>query len=108
LTEIVRNSTNHTARRYQFASNAAAQLLQVRAKNAALSSARRPRALPKRLMILLAVVMNAVVVAEAESADAALRVEVKRLAYIIIPDVGSRNWATEPTTRNPLVMRIIR
>jgi len=59
------------------------------------------------LIMLFAVVMNAVVAAEAESADAALSVELMMLAYMIMPDVGSRNCAIDPRMTKPLLMSVI-
>jgi hypothetical protein len=88
-------------------SRATAKLVHVSARNDELSSARRPRALPKRLMMLFAVVMNAVVVAEPESVDAALIAEVTMFVYIAIPDVGSKNCAIDPIMTKPLLMRVI-
>ena len=51
--------------------------------------------------------MNAVVAAEAESAEAALRVEATMFAYISMPHVGSRNCVSDPRMTKPLPTRVI-
>ena len=71
---------NQTAIMYQFVSSAVAKLVQVRIRNEVPRFEWRLRALPKMLIMLLAVVRNAVVAAEAESEEVRLRVEVTRFA----------------------------
>jgi hypothetical protein len=57
--------------------------------------------------LLLVVVMNAVVVAEADSAKPALTVEGTRFAHMTMLDVGRKNCAIDPRITKPLVMSVI-
>jgi len=66
-----------------------------------------PRLLPKRLMMLVAVVMNAVIVAEAASAKSAPSKEKNRLLYIIAVDAGKRKPRREPIMMAPLPRRLM-
>jgi len=70
------------------------------------SPALRPNAAPKRFSILLAVVMNAVTVAEPAMLNSTPIMEKARLLYIIAGVDGKTKAAREPKKTNPLPMML--
>jgi hypothetical protein len=107
FTEIVRNWKNHTASTYKLVSSANPQLVQISIRKEDPRPARSPRLPPRRFTILLAVVMNAVTVAEPARLERAPVMENPRLLYIMAADEGKRNAAEDPAMTATLQMMLM-
>jgi hypothetical protein len=88
-------------------SRASPKLVHVRMMKLVPSLATRPRLLPNKLTMLLAVVINAVTVAEPARLNNTLIMEKARLLYMMPAEEGKRNATREPNITAELPMMLM-